>query len=169
MRERYEVHHGVRYVPSHHSCRSQSHPPPRIADNALVAAAELAHRYITERFLPDTAIDLVDEACSRLRLQQESKPEQLENLDRAIMTIQIELESLVGLSPRNIPWCSVPHSLFPPEKRNRPPLPRPPQHPPIRPRLQTHRIRPPQQNLARRTGTTRKHQENQSGTGICQN
>ncbi|KAI9313906.1 heat shock protein 78, mitochondrial precursor [Dichotomocladium elegans] len=77
LRERYEVHHGV-----------------RIADSALVSAAIQAHRYISDRFLPDKAIDLVDEACSKLRLQQESKPEALETLDRQIMTMQIELESL---------------------------------------------------------------------------
>ncbi|OAD76486.1 hypothetical protein PHYBLDRAFT_56671 [Phycomyces blakesleeanus NRRL 1555(-)] len=77
LKERYEIHHGV-----------------RIADSALVSAAINSHRYITERFLPDKAIDLVDEACSKLRLQQESKPEVLENLDRQIMTTQIELESL---------------------------------------------------------------------------
>ncbi|KAJ2957998.1 hypothetical protein NQZ79_g6355 [Umbelopsis isabellina] len=77
LKERYEVHHGV-----------------RIADSALVSAAVHSHRYITDRFLPDKAIDLVDEACSKLRLQQESKPEALESLDRQIMTMQIELESL---------------------------------------------------------------------------
>ncbi|KAL2917879.1 chaperone ATPase hsp78 [Polyrhizophydium stewartii] len=77
LKERYEVHHGV-----------------RISDTALVAAAQLSHRYITERFLPDKAIDLVDEACSTLRLAQESKPESLERLDRAILTLKIELESL---------------------------------------------------------------------------
>lgn len=59
-----------------------------------MSAAIHSHRYITDRFLPDKAIDLVDEACSKLRLQQESKPEALENLDRQIMTMQIELESL---------------------------------------------------------------------------
>ncbi|KAJ1974714.1 chaperone ATPase hsp78 [Dimargaris verticillata] len=77
LKERYEVHHGV-----------------RIADSALVTAATYSHRYITDRFLPDKAIDLIDEACSKLRLQQESKPERIENLERAILTIQIELESL---------------------------------------------------------------------------
>ncbi|KAI9593121.1 heat shock protein [Syncephalis fuscata] len=77
LKERYEVHHGV-----------------RISDSALVAAATQSHRYITDRFLPDKAIDLIDEACSKLRLQQESKPEAIEVLDRAIMTMQIELESL---------------------------------------------------------------------------
>ncbi|KAJ3179727.1 chaperone ATPase hsp78 [Gaertneriomyces sp. JEL0708] len=77
LRERYEVHHGV-----------------RIADSALVAAAQYSHRYLTERFLPDKAIDLVDEASAALRLSQESKPEPIEKLDRQIMTIEIELESL---------------------------------------------------------------------------
>lgn len=77
LKERYEVHHGV-----------------RISDAAIVAAALHSHRYIADRFLPDKAIDLLDEACSKLRLQQESKPEALENLDRQIMTAQIELESL---------------------------------------------------------------------------
>ncbi|KAJ1978907.1 chaperone ATPase hsp78 [Dimargaris xerosporica] len=77
LKERYEVHHGV-----------------RIADSALVTAATYSHRYITDRFLPDKAIDLIDEACSKLRLQQESKPERIENLERTILTIQIELESL---------------------------------------------------------------------------
>ncbi|KAL1306916.1 hypothetical protein AAFC00_005559 [Neodothiora populina] len=77
IKDRYEVHHGV-----------------RITDNALVAAATYSNRYITDRFLPDKAIDLVDEAASALRLQQESKPDAIQELDRQIMTIQIELESL---------------------------------------------------------------------------
>lgn len=77
IKDRYEVHHGV-----------------RITDGALVAAATYSNRYITDRFLPDKAIDLVDEAASALRLQQESKPEPILKLDREIMTIQIELESL---------------------------------------------------------------------------
>ena len=77
IKERYEVHHGV-----------------RITDPALVAAATYSNRYITDRFLPDKAIDLVDEAASALRLQQESKPDAIQELDRQIMTIQIELESL---------------------------------------------------------------------------
>lgn len=77
LKERYEVHHGV-----------------RITDLALVTAALYSNRYITDRFLPDKAIDLVDEACSTLRLQHESKPDAIAQLDRAIMTIQIELESL---------------------------------------------------------------------------
>ena len=77
IKERYETHHGV-----------------RITDGALVAAATYSNRYITDRFLPDKAIDLVDEAASALRLQQESKPDPIQELDRQIMTIQIELESL---------------------------------------------------------------------------
>jgi ATP-dependent Clp protease ATP-binding subunit ClpB len=77
IKDKYEVHHGV-----------------RITDNALVAAATYSNRYITDRFLPDKAIDLVDEAASALRLQQESKPDPIQKLDREIMTIQIELESL---------------------------------------------------------------------------
>ncbi|KAH3673750.1 hypothetical protein WICMUC_003493 [Wickerhamomyces mucosus] len=77
LKERYEVHHGV-----------------RITDSALVSAATLSNRYITDRFLPDKAIDLIDEACAVLRLQHESKPDAIQILDRSIMTIQIELESL---------------------------------------------------------------------------
>ncbi|GAP86133.1 putative heat shock protein mitochondrial [Rosellinia necatrix] len=77
IKEKYEVHHGV-----------------RITDGALVAAATYSNRYITDRFLPDKAIDLMDEAASSLRLQQESKPENIMRLDQKIMTIQIELESL---------------------------------------------------------------------------
>nr|CAG8479820.1 6387_t:CDS:10 [Entrophospora candida] len=77
LKEKYEVHHGV-----------------RISDSALIAAATYSHRYITDRFLPDKAIDLVDEACSKLRLQQESKPEAIEDLDRQIITLRIEMESL---------------------------------------------------------------------------
>ncbi|KAJ7148562.1 P-loop containing nucleoside triphosphate hydrolase protein [Mycena crocata] len=77
LKPRYEVHHGV-----------------EISDGALVTAAVYGARYISDRFLPDKAIDLVDEAASSLRLAQESKPDELEALDRAIMTLQIELESL---------------------------------------------------------------------------
>ena len=65
-----------------------------VSDGALVAAASLSNRYITNRFLPDKAIDLVDEAASAQRLQQESKPDAIQELHRKIMTIQIELESL---------------------------------------------------------------------------
>ena len=77
IKEKYELHHGV-----------------RIADAALVAAATLSNRYITDRFLPDKAIDLVDEAASRLRMQVDSKPEELDVLDRDILQKQIEVEAL---------------------------------------------------------------------------
>ncbi|KAN0038960.1 hypothetical protein ACTA71_001153 [Dictyostelium dimigraforme] len=77
LKERYEVHHGV-----------------RITDGALVAAVVNSQRYITDRFLPDKAIDLIDEAASRLRLQQESLPEEIENLNRQIIVSKIELEAL---------------------------------------------------------------------------
>ena len=77
IKEKYELHHGV-----------------RIADSALVAAATLSHRYITDRFLPDKAIDLMDEAASRLRMEVDSKPEELDALDRQILQMQIEEEAL---------------------------------------------------------------------------
>ena len=77
IKEKYELHHGV-----------------KIADSALVAAATLSHRYITDRFLPDKAIDLVDEAASRLRMEVDSKPEELDQLDRQILQLQIEAEAL---------------------------------------------------------------------------
>jgi ATP-dependent Clp protease ATP-binding subunit ClpB len=77
LKEKYELHHGV-----------------RITDGALVSAATLSHRYISDRFLPDKAIDLMDEAASRLRMEVESKPEEIENLDRRIMQLQIEREAL---------------------------------------------------------------------------
>ncbi|MGH1331632.1 MAG: ATP-dependent chaperone ClpB [Paracoccaceae bacterium] len=77
IKDKYEMHHGV-----------------RISDSALVAAATLSHRYITDRFLPDKAIDLVDEAASRLRMEVDSKPEELDALDRQIMQLQIEAEAL---------------------------------------------------------------------------
>ena len=77
IKEKYEMHHGV-----------------RISDSALVAAATLSHRYITDRFLPDKAIDLMDEAASRLRMEVDSKPEELDQLDRQILQLQIELEAL---------------------------------------------------------------------------
>jgi len=77
IKEKYELHHGV-----------------RIADAALVAAATLSHRYITDRFLPDKAIDLMDEAASRLRMEVDSKPEELDALDRQILQLQIEGEAL---------------------------------------------------------------------------
>ncbi|SMP08451.1 ATP-dependent chaperone ClpB [Shimia sagamensis] len=77
IKEKYELHHGV-----------------RISDSALVAASTLSHRYITDRFLPDKAIDLVDEAASRLRMEVDSKPEELDALDRQILQLQIEEEAL---------------------------------------------------------------------------
>jgi len=77
IKEKYELHHGV-----------------RITDSALVAAATLSSRYITDRFLPDKAIDLVDEAASRLRMQVDSKPEELDELDRRVMQLKIEREAL---------------------------------------------------------------------------
>jgi ATP-dependent Clp protease ATP-binding subunit ClpB len=77
IKEKYEVHHGV-----------------RITDGAIVAAATLSNRYITDRFLPDKAIDLMDEAASRLRMAAESKPEAIDELDRRIMQLKIEREAL---------------------------------------------------------------------------
>ena len=77
IKEKYELHHGV-----------------RITDAAIVAAATLSNRYISDRFLPDKAIDLMDEAASRLRMQVDSKPEELDELDRRIMQLQIEREAL---------------------------------------------------------------------------
>src|SRR5687767_15328643 len=77
LKEKYELHHGV-----------------RITDSAIVAAATLSARYITDRFLPDKAIDLMDEAASRLRMEVESKPEEIENLDRRIIQLKIEREAL---------------------------------------------------------------------------
>ena len=77
LKEKYEQHHGV-----------------RIQDSALVAAATLSNRYITDRFLPDKAIDLVDEAAARLRMQVDSKPEELDNVDREIVRLKIEAEAL---------------------------------------------------------------------------
>src|SRR6201996_2977397 len=77
LKEKYEVHHGV-----------------RITDSAIVAAAQLSHRYITDRFLPDKAIDLMDEAASRLRMQVDSKPEELDQLERQILQLEIEQNAL---------------------------------------------------------------------------
>ena len=77
LKEKYELHHGV-----------------RITDGAIVAAATLSNRYITDRFLPDKAIDLMDEAASRLRMEVESKPEEIENLDRRIVQLKIEAMAL---------------------------------------------------------------------------
>ena len=77
IKEKYELHHGV-----------------RITDSAIVAAATLSNRYISDRFLPDKAIDLMDEAGARLRMQVDSKPEELDEIDRRIMQLQIEREAL---------------------------------------------------------------------------
>ncbi len=77
LKEKYELHHGV-----------------RVTDAAIVAAATLSNRYITDRFLPDKAIDLVDEAASRLRMEVDSKPEEIDELDRRIMQLKIEREAL---------------------------------------------------------------------------
>src|SRR5467141_120442 len=77
LKDRYEQHHGV-----------------RISDSALVAAATLSHRYISDRFLPDKAIDLVDEAAARLKMQVDSKPEELDTVDREIVRLKIEQEAL---------------------------------------------------------------------------
>ncbi len=77
LKEKYEVHHGI-----------------RIADSAIISAAQLSHRYITDRFLPDKAIDLMDEAASRLRMQVDSKPEALDEIDRRLIQLKIEVEAL---------------------------------------------------------------------------
>jgi len=77
IKEKYELHHGV-----------------RILDNSLVSAATLSNRYITDRFLPDKAIDLVDEAASRVRMQVDSKPEEIDELDRRIIQLKIEREAI---------------------------------------------------------------------------
>jgi ATP-dependent Clp protease ATP-binding subunit ClpB len=77
LKERYEVHHGV-----------------RIQDSAVIAAATLSHRYISDRFLPDKAIDLIDEAASRLKMEIDSKPQELDVVDRQIMQLEIEREAL---------------------------------------------------------------------------
>ena len=77
LKEKYEVHHGV-----------------EITDPAIVAAAELSHRYITDRFLPDKAIDLIDEAAARIKMEIDSKPEQMDKLDRRIIQLKIEREAV---------------------------------------------------------------------------
>jgi ATP-dependent Clp protease ATP-binding subunit ClpB len=78
LKERYEVHHGV-----------------KILDSAIVTAAELSDRYISDRFLPDKAIDLIDEAASKLRLQMDSMPEELDNIQRKIRQLEIEKQALI--------------------------------------------------------------------------
>ena len=75
LKERYEVHHGV-----------------RIKDTALIAAATLSHRYIADRFLPDKAIDLIDEAASRLRIEIDSMPTEIDEVHRRVMQLEIELD-----------------------------------------------------------------------------
>ena len=77
LQEKYELHHGV-----------------EITDPAIVAAAELSHRYITDRFLPDKAIDLIDEAAARIRMEQDSKPEVMDKLDRRLIQLKIEREAV---------------------------------------------------------------------------
>ena len=77
MKERYEVHHGV-----------------KISDNALVAAATLSTRYISDRFLPDKAIDLMDEAAAKLKMEITSKPEELDEIDRKVLQLEMERLSL---------------------------------------------------------------------------
>ena len=77
LKEKYEIHHGV-----------------RITDGAIVAAATLSNRYIADRFLPDKAIDLIDEASSRLRMVVDSKPEEIDETDRRIIQLKIEREAL---------------------------------------------------------------------------
>src|SRR5207253_118227 len=83
LKEKYELHHGV-----------------RITDGAIVAAAQLSNRYISDRFLPDKAIDLMDEAASRIRMEVESKPEEIESLDRRIIQLKIEEQALGKESDR---------------------------------------------------------------------
>src|SRR5262249_1780459 len=77
LKDRYEQHHGV-----------------RITDSALVAAATLSHRYITDRFLPRKAIDLIGEAAARIKMQVDSKPEELDSIDREVVRLKIEQEAL---------------------------------------------------------------------------
>jgi ATPases with chaperone activity, ATP-binding subunit len=77
IKDKYEVHHGV-----------------RIKDSALIAAAQLSDRYISDRFLPDKAIDLIDEAASKLRIEIDSLPEELDDIDRRLKQLEIEREAL---------------------------------------------------------------------------
>ena len=105
----------------------------RIADNALVAAAKLSSRYIQDRFMPDKAIDLVDEAASKLRMQQESKPDAIDMLERELIRKQIEIEGKAVSHPPTC-LCLLYPSMF---------APSPPTHPPTHP--------PTQRSNARRT------------------
>ena len=77
LKERYELHHGV-----------------KIMDSAIIAAAKMSHRYITDRQLPDKAIDLIDEAASRIKMELDSKPESLDKLDRRIIQLKMQLEAV---------------------------------------------------------------------------
>ncbi len=110
LKDKYEVHHGVRITDSAIVAGTKISPILSInqitlihilynANNSIIllfplSACVYSSRYVTDRFLPDKAIDLIDEAASRLRLQQESKPEAIENLDRTIIKIKIEIQAL---------------------------------------------------------------------------
>ena len=85
LKEKYEVHHGV-----------------KILDSAIISAVELSQRYINDRFLPDKAIDLMDEAASRIRLQIDSKPEELDQIERKLLQNKIEFESLKKKMTKNL-------------------------------------------------------------------
>jgi len=89
LKERYEAHHGV-----------------RITDPALVAAAQLSHRYITDRNLPDKAIDLIDEAASRIKMEIDSKPQELDELERRIIQLNIERVALEKEKGRSEPQAA---------------------------------------------------------------
>ena len=92
MREKYEVHHGV-----------------RIHDSAIVAAANLSNRYITDRFLPDKAVDLVDEAASRLRIEIDSMPSPIDELERRLRTLEIEKAGLAPGRRRGLQGAAAGH------------------------------------------------------------
>ena len=92
LKERYEIHHGV-----------------EITDPAIVSAAKLSHRYITDRKMPDKAIDLIDEAASRIRLELDSKPEEMDRLDRKLMQLKICL-LYTSPSPRDKRQSRMPSS-----------------------------------------------------------
>ncbi len=91
LKDKYETYHGA-----------------RILDSALVFAAENSNRYISDRFLPDKAIDLVDEACARVKMMQQSKPDVLQSLDQQILMLEIELESLKKESSKSSPISKRP-------------------------------------------------------------
>jgi ATP-dependent Clp protease ATP-binding subunit ClpB len=96
LKEKYEVHHGV-----------------RIKDSALVAAATLSHRYLTERFLPDKAIDLMDEAASRLRIEIDSMPAEIDSITRRLRQLEVEAQALKkeGMRPAESAWRSCSRRL----------------------------------------------------------